>query len=677
MDRRKEFYYIQSAQQTPLFSQAFSKNLTGTGVNETDFIYKVNIHKSEGVDTATDLYIQNCRTDFNDLRFTDTEGNNIQFYRHSYGNFEVTPDGITTGKTIILPNGDIITCGGAGNYNKILKSVDGGTNWTTLYTGTGNQELLFIDSRGYIFNIDSYLLKRTVDGGANWTTVFNLTTGSATIQPMAFDEDSSGNLYFGVYQAANGAKIYKSTDGGANWTLVYNSATDQHVHLLQIDPYTDYIYAGIDSSVTTKIIRSIDGGANWTTLRSGAGSDITAIHFADGYRLFGNGESGGQSGYGVIKSIDDSTFTYPLMAGQPIRAIRAHGNNIYAWSAAYGNNRYAQIYRSIDNGETWETIKILDYNSTILTGYSQNQGNFGTTIGTDVILYGNENQEDAKFFSGGSHYQGLFYLKIASFPEDGMNINVITKQSDITLSDVSIFTNTAKTNLIGRWKINEGSGTVIDDSSVTANNGTLTVLSATWNAYGIARVGNLYPAIKRYNKSLKFTGNDATDGYITVPYNAAYALSGNFTLIAWISCEDTASGARYFISNLTATTGFAIGKTGASQVIIFTYSNGTARVTLTSNPYVIIANNQPHMVAIVVDDSNPNKIKFFIDGFLNAEQTLGTKLIASTNNLILGNDVRTNWGNAWKGDLNDVQFYNRALTEIELRSIYEDRPISA
>lgn len=657
----------------------FDVPITGTGQEETNYILRLNLHKGvqPTVENSRDFYLNNkCRSDFNDVRFKTAAGVNLPYYKHSVHNFDFQYTN-PAGSRLILPNGDIIATGVVTNV-QLHKSVDGGANWTALYTSADSIELLFVDSRGYIylFNRNGYKLLRSTDGGTNFAEVFNLADTSSVIITSAFVEDNDGNLYFGEYQLAYGGRINKSTDDGATWTEVYNDVTRQHVHSMYVDTYTNYIYAGFDGNDAGKgLLRSVDGGTNWVELFDFAGSDIVAMYAGEGFRLFGCGESGGYNGTGIVKTTDDAAFTHVLTAAQPVKSIKVIDGNIYAFSCSYTHNRYPQIYVSTDNGDTWKTIKVLDYDNNILHGYERTICDFRTPkTKTDKTLYTPENEVyNSLLVDGGNNYQGLFYVKIPTLPADGMTLKVVTGNGATDVSDSTIFTNTAKTGLVGRWKINEGVGTDILDSSGNNRHGVLGNTGGAWQNYGISRMGAITPALKRESKSWLFAQANNTEK-ITVAADAALQLDKSFTVSAWITTNVTGTDVP-IVDMLNATTGWLIKIGGAFHSITLRYSTGAAYKEKSSGLFVMpISPVLPHFVGMKIDATG-TKVKFFVDGFISAEMTIDNALITPTTPLVIGNYNTQN--KAWKGIIQDVQLYNRELTDLEIRSLYEDRPMSA
>lgn len=642
--------------------------ISGTGQEKTDYILRLNLHTSLEPATALignrDVYLdEKCNSVFSDIKFLKEDGTELDFYRHAYHNFEFNYSD-KSGYKYILPNGDILFVP-ISTTVQLQKSTDGGVTYSPLYTHNDSLGILFYDSRGYIFLRSGYKVLRSTNGGINFTEVWDMSDTNSVIIVSAFVEDGDGNLYFGEYQESPwGCRINKSTDGGENWTEVYNTASYQHVHSMLYDPNISAIYAGLDGT-TGAIIKSTNAGTSWDIIKSGYGCDFTSAYAGNGFRLFGNGETGGTSGFGIMKTTDDSTFFDVLTCASPIKAIKVSGNNIFAFAPSYMHNRYPQIYVSTDNGDTWKTIKILDYEDNILEGYNRSVCNF-----ENGVCYMPENEvENGVVNSGDNYNQGLFYVKIPTLPSDGMNI-ILRNGNGISKS---IFADSVKDGLKGRWRLREGSGTVVNDSSGNNNHGSIVGSGGSWNNFGIARVGNIWPNIKRSNRSYNLTGVNTNK--ITVPNAPVIALNAAFTCSVWITNVDEADG-RMIIGHVSNTAGWALKVQGVANSLIFRYSTGTEQVELVSNPQIyLLSKTNPHVahhVGFRIDETG-TKITFFIDGYIGVEQTLANALIIPDSDLILGGGIGHK---TWKGNIEDVQL-NDYLSDYEIRSLFEDRPISA
>ena len=87
---------------------------------------------------------------------------------------------------------------------------------------------------------------------------------------------------------------------------------------------------------------------------------------------------------------------------------------------------------------------------------------------------------------------------------------------------------------VGDWRMNEGSGTVLVDSSASGNNGTI--------------FGNPTWVAGQHGQAIHF---DGTGDYATVPDSASLDISSAITMAAWVKPEKTAT--QYLIKKATTT----------------------------------------------------------------------------------------------------------------------------
>jgi len=647
-------------------------NLAGTGSAETNYIAKVVVHRgySAGDALTNGVFLDNrCNTDFSDIRFTDSTGTELTHYRASYGNHEVIYDNTRLGKhNIIASDGSIYSTQTYGKGSGLYRSTDNGNTWTQLYSGTIT--LIFIDSRGYIYGSNSNLIIRSTNGGTSFSTVYACDVGQY-LQWYAMDEDSSGNLYAGLYQASNGVKIIRSTDGGENWSSVSSIGTSRHVHGLAVDPYTDYIYAGIDGLTTNMgILRSTDGGTNWSFVYTGAGGDVTQMVFGDGWRLFGSGADGLFKGSSILRTTDDSTFTNVLLTTQSIQGLRKLGSNIYAIGVAAGKTKRPAIYKSTDNGATWATIRVEEHDPNTnyeFTGWECIH-NVGTpTGGGEQLILGAYNDTvaypHARLFDGGDHYEATFYVKIPTLPSNGGAIYVhYGNSAATTASTVATFpVEIPTTNLLLWVKFNEGTGTPADSSS---NTWAITQSGGAWNAAASEgrQAGIWYPSIKQSAYSYYYDGAGRIEVTASTT-DPAWQFVKNFTLSAWIRSTNS-GGEQWIIGKGAGTTRWGLITSGQ----LYFYNNSTA---INSSTGIIVTDGKWHMVSAVIDNSTPANIKFYVDGELVSAKAFASDI--TTNTLAVRSGRDTTGSKSMTGDVDDLRVYSTALTDSQIRQIYESR----
>ena len=245
-------------------------------------------------------------------------------------------DNVTMTDLSISPaNSSIIFLG----YHDIglWKSTDGGASWHTCneaaYSGDwagygGNTFTVLADpTRSNVvwasmqgsWGETSTLLRSTSTGDVGSWVATNGLGAPTVIIGLSVDQNSSASSRT-LFVTADG-DVYKSTDDGQNWSLVFNDANNG-CRFTAIDPTnSNIIYAGGESG----LFKSTDGGSTWTPS--------------------GNGE---MHGIGPFAPSDWSGVSKIRITNQ---------GHIYV--AAFGAGK--GLYRSTDDGSTWQKLKIDDY----------------------------------------------------------------------------------------------------------------------------------------------------------------------------------------------------------------------------------------------------------------------------------------------------------------------------
>jgi photosystem II stability/assembly factor-like uncharacterized protein len=209
----------------------------------------------------------------------------------------------------------------------IVKTVDGGNNWTQIWPASGTidglQGIWFIsDLVGFACGWNNYFIK-TTDGGATWTpvtvgtgvwyyrdvefwdanngiavAVMNSTTdqaafitsnggttwapstsGMATADVMGVSYATQSTV-FAVGQSAN---VYKSTDGGHNWTV----SSTLSAMLLGVD-FSSASFGVVGGE--EKMFATSNGGSSWTTYVTGYENFYGALSSSDGTGYIGGSD---------------------------------------------------------------------------------------------------------------------------------------------------------------------------------------------------------------------------------------------------------------------------------------------------------------------------------------------------------------------------------------------------
>ncbi|MHA1690092.1 MAG: LamG domain-containing protein, partial [Candidatus Heimdallarchaeaceae archaeon] len=167
-----------------------------------------------------------------------------------------------------------------------------------------------------------------------------------------------------------------------------------------------------------------------------------------------------------------------------------------------------------------------------------------------------------------------------------------------------------------------------------------------------------------------YTSFDGSDDYISV--NNADELNfgtNSFSISAWF--KTSGEGPTYIITKNTedyiSTPGFNI-RMNSSETLTFTVTDGTNH----ASPWGTIAANdeQWHHVVGVYDGEN-KKAYLYLDGALDTTYTnanLGST--SNTGNLYIGRNPES-VSQVWNGQICNVKIWNRALSEEEIKLLYE------
>jgi photosystem II stability/assembly factor-like uncharacterized protein len=158
-------------------------------------------------------------------------------------------------------NPDTVLFGG--NYGKIIKTVNGGSNWNLVYADTTLQfwSLFFVNHNTGFVSGSSGTIMKTTNRGDNWST---LTTGiQNALDGMWFVNENTG--YVGGSNI-----ILKTTNAGQTWVnkigLFISFETAEALYFS--DANTGYYCTNTSSA---RIVKTTDGGNTWTLIHSQEG----------------------------------------------------------------------------------------------------------------------------------------------------------------------------------------------------------------------------------------------------------------------------------------------------------------------------------------------------------------------------------------------------------------------
>ena len=192
------------------------------------------------------------------------------------------------------------------------------------------------------------------------------------------------------------------------------------------------------------------------------------------------------------------------------------------------------------------------------------------------------------------------------------------------------------------YGFNEGAGAVVNDTSGQGNGGTIT--GATWTTAG------------RYGAGLSFNG---TNSWVTVPSKASLNLTNGMTLMAWVN-PSTATGVQDVL--IKEGTGADLYNLYArnwrgrpeSNVLV----GGTNRAAEGSS---LPTNTWSHLAGTY----DGGTLRFFLNGVQVASTGVAGPIATSTGVVRIGGNSL--WGEYFRGTIDEVRVYNRALSGSEIQ----------
>ena len=233
-----------------------------------------------------------------------------------------------------------------GSTSGIDISGDLGQTWTT---STGGQNYItrqvqcFESSGDTVFFGTRNGMFRSLNNCVTWTAISTglpTTTNGKYITGLT---KIGGVLYASTYQ--NG--VYKSTNRGASWVAANNGLTDLFTNSIYYNGNTLFVGTRLAG-----LFKSSDGGNSWASATSGMTNQSVNCFYQLGITLYAGGQDG------VFQSLDNADNWTEInngINGHIIGTGRKTTNvMVYAGGYLFAATYTGRIYRSADNGTTWE-----------------------------------------------------------------------------------------------------------------------------------------------------------------------------------------------------------------------------------------------------------------------------------------------------------------------------------
>lgn len=324
---------------------------------------------------------------------------------------------------------------------RLLKTEDGGENWTTFETGVQEHffDLVFYgENLGLAVGANGSMLK-TTNGGTTWTSI-----NSGTSNHLFSLDFRSETEVWAV--GANGT-VLKSTNSGASWDSV-NVLPSGNLYSIRFKDSEIGLIAGADGY----LIKTLDGAENWEIIDIDATIDLFSISITEnnfivrlGFVTYGYHLEFSENQHYISSNLIDWEHIFnEEIPYSPSKIYFYDDTSGFAlWSeATLGNECYLQIYKSEDLGENWDLRLDITTNAAncIHSGYYSDMHFVNPYVG--YVLYG---EKLFKTTDGGTYTSvedfGL-EKEISVYPnpsDDVIHISVsdITKDIQIKIFDVS------------------------------------------------------------------------------------------------------------------------------------------------------------------------------------------------------------------------------------------------
>ncbi|MDT8070612.1 MAG: FlgD immunoglobulin-like domain containing protein [Terriglobia bacterium] len=305
---------------------------------------------------------------------------------------------LTVGDIVVAPSNPSIVWVGSGEPNNrqssswgtgVYKSTDGGHTWSHMgledtqsigrvAIDPTNPDVVYVAALGHLWgpNAERGLFK-TVDGGKTWTKVLFIDNDTGVVD-VALDPGSPNIVYAAAYERRRapwgfdgggpGSALYKSTDGGATWKKLTEGLpkTGNLGRIgIAIYPKNPAIVYTVIEGKGGGIFRSEDRGESWKKM----GESEPASPYFSQLRIDPNNDLRiwALLDFLMISSDGGKTFTPDMRTG-------AHWDFHDLWMDPRNSGHMLAatdggLYRSNDDGKTWEFLNSLPLGQVYRLGF--------------------------------------------------------------------------------------------------------------------------------------------------------------------------------------------------------------------------------------------------------------------------------------------------------------------
>ena len=229
---------------------------------------------------------------------------------------------------------------------------------------------------------------------------------------------------------------------------------------------------------------------------------------------------------------------------------------------------------------------------------------------------------------------GTYYYKVIAADAAG-NTSAASNEAAATVAS-------APSGLVGAWGFSEGSGTVAADASGSGNAGT--IAGPAWTTAG------------KYGSALTF---DGVNDWVTVPDAASLDVT-RMTLEAWVRPTAVASWRSALLKERPGGMVYSLYASQSNSRPVGQVDIGGER---NAQGTAAIAMNAWTHLAVTYDGTT---LRLYVNGAATGSAVFAGSIPASTGVLRMGGN--SIWGEWFKGTLDELRVYNRALSQAEIQA---------
>ncbi len=222
----------------------------------------------------------------------------------------------------------------------IMVTDDGGFTWTET-TPSGDDpfyKVIFIDAdTGWVCGNGGALMK-TIDGGYTW---IDKSYTNSYFKDIHFFDNMHGILF-------ESSDAILTFDGGESWDSTVNIGATSSIRGTSSWGYNGVITVGFSNSMS----KTTDGGVNWDNLNNGTVSSIYQIGFFDAFN--GLAVTGTYNTNGLIRTTDGgyNWHTDTLIENGPFYLMKIYDQSCYLLNSS------SQMMKTTNGGEEWDLLEI-------------------------------------------------------------------------------------------------------------------------------------------------------------------------------------------------------------------------------------------------------------------------------------------------------------------------------